>query len=176
MPDMIASHYLDLDDDALLRQCDVHCYRASGPGGQKRNKTSSAVRLHHQPTGLMAKGEEDRSQHVNKARALKRLRLKLSTELLRDLDLECYSPSRRLRRRLHNGRLKLRLKEEDALAVLNEILSVIHSDHGRVRGAAAAIGVSTANLVKLLRIDPHVWRKVDQLRRANGLRALQSDS
>src|SRR4051794_28568175 len=63
-----------LTDDQLLAQCEVDTYRASGPGGQKRNKTSSAVRLRHPPTGLLVIAEESRSQHENKARALRRLR------------------------------------------------------------------------------------------------------
>src|ERR1700682_4643304 len=58
----------------LLGQCDVDTYRASGPGGQKRNKTSSAVRLRHGPTGLIVIAEESRSQHENRARALRRIR------------------------------------------------------------------------------------------------------
>src|SRR6476469_1652062 len=63
-----------LTEAQLLAQCDVDTYRASGPGGQKRNKTSSAVRLRHGPTGLAVIAEESRSQHENKAKALKRLR------------------------------------------------------------------------------------------------------
>src|SRR5438874_12489908 len=63
-----------LTDDQLLGQCAVDTYRASGPGGQKRNKTSSAVRLRHGPTGLMVIAEESRSQHENRARAVRRLR------------------------------------------------------------------------------------------------------
>src|ERR671930_326176 len=63
-----------LTDDQLLSQWEVDTYRASGPGGQKRNKTSSAVRLRHPPTGLIVIAEESRSQHENKARALRRLR------------------------------------------------------------------------------------------------------
>src|SRR6186997_2912367 len=59
--------------DQLLAQCEVDTYRASGPGGQKRNKTSSAVRLRHGPTGLIVIAEESRSQHDNKAKALTRL-------------------------------------------------------------------------------------------------------
>src|SRR5437763_11812282 len=63
-----------LTDDQLLAQCEVDTYRASGPGGQKRNKTSSAVRLRHVPSGLIVIAEESRSQHENKAKALRRLR------------------------------------------------------------------------------------------------------
>ena len=73
-----------LSDEQLLAQCDVDTYRASGPGGQKRNKTSSAVRLRHPPSGLLVIAEESRSQHENKAKALRRLRqaffLKLRSE------------------------------------------------------------------------------------------------
>src|SRR5438309_5189967 len=70
-----------LTDAQLLAQCEVDTYRASGPGGQKRNKTSSAVRLRHSPTGLIVIAEESRSQHENKAKALKRLRKALFLEL-----------------------------------------------------------------------------------------------
>src|SRR5204862_8008124 len=68
------SAWTSLADDQLLRQCDVDTYRASGPGGQKRNKTSSAVRLRYLPSGTLVIAEESRSQHENKARALRRLR------------------------------------------------------------------------------------------------------
>src|SRR5258708_28861158 len=70
-----------LTDDQLLAQCEVDTYRASGPGGQKRNKTSSAVRLRHLPSGLIVIAEESRSQHENKAKALKRLRQALFVKL-----------------------------------------------------------------------------------------------
>src|SRR5213593_1022162 len=70
-----------LTDEQLLAQCEVDTYRASGPGGQKRNKTSSAVRLRHPPSGLLVIAEESRSQHENKAKALKRLRQALYLKL-----------------------------------------------------------------------------------------------
>ncbi len=57
----------------LLAECDVETYRASGPGGQHRNKTESAVRLRHRPSGLTRIGTEERSQLRNKQRALERL-------------------------------------------------------------------------------------------------------
>src|SRR5215469_12489696 len=66
--------WTSLNDSQLLSQCEVDTYRASGPGGQKRNKTSSAVRIRHPPSGLIVIAEESRSQHENRARALRRLR------------------------------------------------------------------------------------------------------
>src|SRR5256714_7777593 len=68
------SSWTHLTDAQLLHQCAVDTYRASGPGGQKRNKTSSAVRLRHPASGLIVIAEESRSQHENRARALRRLR------------------------------------------------------------------------------------------------------
>src|SRR3981081_4519288 len=66
--------WTDLTDAQLLTQCEVDTYRASGPGGQKRNKTSSAVRLRHPPSGLLVIAAESRSQHENKGNAVRRLR------------------------------------------------------------------------------------------------------
>src|SRR5690349_15639587 len=70
-----------LSDDELFAQCEFDRYRASGPGGQKRNKTDSAVRLRHRPTGLLVTAADSRSQHDNRARALKRLRAALAYDL-----------------------------------------------------------------------------------------------
>ena len=58
---MARSDWTALTDDQLLAQCEVDTYRASGPGGQKRNKTSSAVRLRHPPSGLLVIAEAFRA-------------------------------------------------------------------------------------------------------------------
>jgi peptide chain release factor 1 len=54
--------------------------RGSGPGGQHRNRTESAVQLTHQPTGLTVRCESERSQHQNRATALSLLRARLWQE------------------------------------------------------------------------------------------------
>ena len=61
-------------DEDLLRECELDTFRASGPGGQHVNKTESAVRLTHLPTGIVVTCREERSQHRNKATCLRKLR------------------------------------------------------------------------------------------------------
>jgi protein subunit release factor B len=64
-------------DEELLRECELETFRASGPGGQHVNKTESAVRLKHLPSGLAVTSREERSQHRNKAICLQKLREKI---------------------------------------------------------------------------------------------------
>ena len=58
----------------------VDTFRASGPGGQHRNKTDSGVRLTHLPTGTVVTATEDRSQHANRKVAWKRLQETLGNQ------------------------------------------------------------------------------------------------
>jgi protein subunit release factor A len=66
------------NDDALLAECDVETFRAGGPGGQHQNKTESAVRLTHRPTGVVVTSRRHRSQYMNREAALAALRRRLA--------------------------------------------------------------------------------------------------
>lgn len=65
-------------DEDLLRECEVDTFRSSGPGGQHVNKTESAVRLRHLPSGVVVTSQQERSQHQNKSLCLRKLREKIA--------------------------------------------------------------------------------------------------
>jgi protein subunit release factor B len=64
-------------EEELLRECEADTFRAGGPGGQHVNKTASAVRLRHLPSGVVVSSQQERSQHRNKAICLQKLREKI---------------------------------------------------------------------------------------------------
>jgi len=92
-------------DEELLRECEVETFRSSGPGGQHVNKTESAVRLKHKPSGVVVTSQQERSQHRNKQLCLEKLRKKV--ERLN------YRPAKRVPTRVPDG-VKDRTLEEKA--------------------------------------------------------------
>jgi RF-1 domain len=168
-----------LTEPLLLNQCDVDTYRASGPGGQKRNKTSSAVRLRHTPTGLIVIAEESRSQHENKAKALKRLWHELFLHLRDELPIEARTPEVIAAlpdftgARGADGRLHLSARDPRFWPAVGVVLDVLTAVEARVADAAALLGISTGNLIDFLQTDPKVWQEANRIRTVFGQKPLR---
>jgi hypothetical protein len=171
-----------LNDNALLAQCEVDTYRASGPGGQKRNKTSSAVRLRHLPSGLIVIAEESRSQHENKAKAVRRLRKALYLELREEIPAESltleaivsnqeFAPAQEA-----GGKLRLGARDPRFWPAVGVVLDVLVAVEVRVAEAAELLGTSTGNLIGFLETDPKVWQQANVLRARFGQKPLRASS
>jgi peptide chain release factor-like protein len=168
------SAWANLSDSELLAQCEVDTYRASGPGGQKRNKTSSAVRIRHPPSGLIVIAEESRSQHENRARALRRLRRAFYLQIREPPHNQAGASLEVSSVRDASGRIRLRPKDPRFWPTVGVVLDALEAMEGRVADTAVLLGITTGNLVDFLEIDSKVWQQANQFRTRFGHKSLKS--
>lgn len=173
---------LALSDEALLAQCDRHTYKSSGPGGQHRNKTLSAVRLLHRPTGILAHGDDSRSQHQNRQLALRRLRMNIACRLRTAIDPAGPLPpvvagcafTARGGPAKGTRRMEIGPRDERFWPVAAFLLDLLDACGGRLSDAASILGISTGNLSALLTSERHLLAAAQEVRKKHGLSALCS--
>jgi len=171
--------WLLCDKDDLLKDCRVDAYKSPGPGGQRKNKVETAIRLVHKPSGLSAQGQATRSQRQNKSLALRNLQMHIACGLRTPADpeqleipaeiSECLQP---IGNSASGSAAKMRLTVSTGnrlfWAAAAFVLDVFEASGGKLADAARAIGVSTSNLASFLRRHRALLAAAQQIRKANG--------
>ena len=149
---------LTAEDDILFRECEFIMQKGTGNGGQKINKTSSAVRLRHRPTGIAVSANEERSQSRNRHIALRKLRYEIALHVRADDSGEPFellpapSPANHARLILWTAALFDRLAAADF----------------ELAKTAATCGVSASQLERAMRKYPQIWRVWSEAKQKNG--------
>ncbi|MGD9935532.1 MAG: peptide chain release factor-like protein [Dehalococcoidia bacterium] len=165
---------LDLDDEALLRQCRIETTRGTGPGGQHRNKTDSGVRLHHLPTGCIGQAFERRSQRQNRDEALVRLRQAIALGIRTPVDPSADQVSPALAALLpgHPGG-PIGPNNPRYWSGVQILLDLLVALGCSVAETASQLRISTGGLSRVLVGSPELMTAVNALRASRGLHPLR---
>ena len=151
--------WLTCPDEELFRLCKCDFFKSTGKGGQKRNKTSSAVRLTHLETGVIASADDFRSQHDNRHLALKRLRVELA--------MHCRSKCS------PKVDLKISKKNSQYCLLIALLCDTIIDNDLNVKASAEQLSLSSNQFVKLLYKDSKLWQHLQLIREQAGLSRLK---
>lgn len=182
-PDSVAcARWLALSPAALLARCAQSPYQGPGPGGQKRNRVYSGVRLSHGESGLAAESSESREARRNVDLALHRLRLALALAAAPvdasgavDTGADPAMAAEAFALASAGFRAACNPSHADYPRFACAALLSLSARGGRLSDSAAALGCTASALTRFLRADKAVWARANALRKAHGLHPLKAE-
>jgi len=168
-----------LDEATLIAQCRMAQMRRGGPGGQHRNKVSTAIGLVHEPTGLTAEASESRDQSRNRRQAIMRLRLRLAVRVRTTLHSNAQTEAAdsgleaRYRQLGNDRRLKVSTENEAFPAILTLVLDDLHRSGGQPSLIGPLWNASTTAAVSIVAAWPAALQEVNRWRDHHGRGALR---
>ena len=158
----MSNNYLALGEQNFFKQCRYQSYKASGTGGQKRNKKASGIRLTHIPTQITVSTCQNRQQSVNKIFACRLLRIKIALTIpLRNFD--------------ENFQLKEQINEKnwDFPQNIQYIFYYLEKFHYHIKETAQNMDISQSNLIKFLAKNKEVWQTFNRERSKRELKVIK---
>jgi len=162
-----------MEEKQFLKHCRSDNYAASGPGGQKRNRTYSAVRLTHIITGISVIAEESRSQLENRIKAVKRLKKVIALSLRKDPSTSEFKIHSDINSFFQAATVAVNQKNVLYPIFCATILDALFYSEGSMSLAAKQINMSTGRLNKLLGKDRDLLIASNYLRNLFHLKPLK---
>lgn len=167
-------HPASWPEDQLLKGCEIVRSRASGPGGQNRNKVETHIEIRHLATGLVGQAGERRSQEENRKVALRRLRLALAVGVREPVARgDVRSEAWKRHSDESSGRLRCSEKSPDYPALLAEALDVLADCGWEASEAGIRLGVTGSQIVRLVEKYAPAHIVMNEARRSRGLRKMR---
>lgn len=149
------NRWLIFEDTVFLKSCKTESFQSTGPGGQKKNKKFSAIRMTHIPTEVTVISDNYREQNINKKIAIKKLKIKIAINIR--------GPKIELDRTIVSS------SSDDYPLWIAKLFDILNNNKYDIKTTAVELSLTTSKLIKLIYKDKTVWKTINDNRILNDI-------